>query len=225
MGLDPEGPDRLVHLLRREGVQDKRILAAMKAVPRDRFCLPEDRRDAWSDEVLPLKHGATLSQPSLVATMIEELDLRPGERVLDLGSGSGYTTALLAWMGLEVFAVEVEPRLVRGARRRLAELGLEAQMRQGNAWNGWPEGGEFGAILVSAAAEEVPSKLLEQLAPGGRMVLPVGEETGPQELVKVVRSRDGRSYDSESLFAVSFVPLRRRGTPIGGQGGGADGLP
>lgn len=196
----------LVQYLRDEGIGDEAVLAAFLAVPRDRFCLPRDRDWAWEDDVLPLPHGATLSQPYVVASMLEALDLEPGERVLDVGSGSGFTTALLHAMGMVVDAVELEPDLVRTSRKTLTELGIKAEVLAGNAWDGSPKMRSYDAILVSAAADHIPPALHRQLAKHGRMVIPVG----PREAQSLQLISWAALDAVQDLYPVRFVPLRSR---------------
>lgn len=200
----------LVAHLRAQGIRDEAVLGAFLDVPRDAFCLADDVDYAWDDGVLPLTHDATLSQPYVVASMLEALGLRPGDRVLDVGSGSGFTTGLLWAMGATVDALELEPELARRSAETLAAFGVEADVRAGDGWAGWPEPQRYDGILVSAAADRVPDALLEQLADGGRMVLPVGP-TGNQVLQVVSRAVGEQPRD---LYPVRFVPLRRgRGRP------------
>lgn len=201
------GPQRLRAQLLAEGITDARVLDALTKVPRSQFCHPRDRRFAWRDEVLPLGHGATLSQPWVVATMLEALDVQPREQVLDVGSGSGYTTAVLATLGARVVALELEPALVDRARRSLAALEIEAATHCGDAWDASLTGGPFDAILISAAAPEVPNALLELLAPGGRIVAPLGDAE-QQELVLISHDPQEDELVHESLASVVFVPLR-----------------
>ena len=200
----------LVAHLRAQGVSDEAVLGAFLDVPRDAFCLAEDVDYAWDDDVLPLTHDATLSQPYVVASMLAALAVRPGDRVLDVGSGSGFTTGLLWAMGATVDALELEPELARRSTETLAALGVEADVRAGDGWAGWPQPQRYDGILVSAAADRVPSALLEQLAEGGRMVLPVGP--AGNQVLQVVSSAAGEQ--PRDLYPVRFVPLRRgRGRP------------
>jgi protein-L-isoaspartate(D-aspartate) O-methyltransferase len=200
----------LIRLLAESGVHDESVLSAIENVPRDRFCLEEDVEDAWEDEVLPLPGRATLSQPFVVASMLEALELGGEERVLDVGSGSGYTTALLCELCEEVCAIELEPDLVDSSCEKLASLGYDNfDVRAGNGWSGWPEDKMFDAIMISAAAKEVPGPLLDLLSPGGRLVAPIGPRSS-QMLRLYRRSLDGSKFEETDLYGVSFVPLRRR---------------
>ena len=193
--------------IRARGVRDARVLAAMAKVPRHLFVPKHLRGRAYSDEPLPIGEGQTISQPYIVAYMTEALGLRGGERVLEIGTGSGYQTAVLAECGDEVWTVEILESLSRHARAVLDGLGYTGvHYRVGDGWAGWPEEAPFDAIIVTAAAAEMPAALEDQLAVGGRMVVPVG--TDLQELVLVRRRKSGLSR--ERLLAVRFVPLIRR---------------
>jgi protein-L-isoaspartate(D-aspartate) O-methyltransferase len=185
----------------------ERVLAAFARVPRERF-VPEDVADlAWLDRPLPIGHGQTISQPFIVALMTDLLDPEPGDRVLEVGTGSGYQAAILAGLVAEVRSVEVVPELAERARTVLAELGYgNVHLRTGDGWYGWPEAGPYDGILVTAVARAVPPELVAQLAPGARLVLPVGEPGGHQELVLVTREADGR-WSEEPVLPVQFVPL------------------
>lgn len=188
------------------GVGDPRVLAAMRAVPRHRFVPAALRAEAYSDHPLPIGHGATISQPYIVAAMTEAARVEPGARVLEIGAGSGYQTAVLAELGAEVYALELVEALVAPAKARLDALGYGARvdLRCGDGSLGWPERTPFSAILAAAAAPEVPAALTEQLAVGGRLVLPVGGWA--QELVVFRREADGRLSEA-SLMPVRFVPM------------------
>lgn len=201
--------DQLVETLRSEGIDNPRILEAFRAVPRDRFVLPEDHELAWEDMALPIGDGQTISQPFVIALGFIALELRPESRALEIGTGSGYQAALLAQLCGEVFTVELLGSLAKSAERRLAELGLSARahVRTGDGWWGWPEKAPFDAIVVSAAVARTPEPLLEQLAEGGRLVAPVGGH-GSQDLV-CVRKTHGSAFRSRSLIPVRFVPFVR----------------
>jgi protein-L-isoaspartate(D-aspartate) O-methyltransferase len=185
-------------------IRDKRVLEAMRSVPRELMVRPEDRRFAFHDGPLSIGHGQTISQPYIVAYMTEELSLKPADRVLEIGTGCGYQTAVLAELAAEVFTVEVVPQLAEQARERLAGLGYSnIEYLIGDGTRGWPAHAPYDAIIVTAAPEAVPGALKEQLAEGGRLVLPVGGAL--QYLVRIVRRRD--RFDEERLIAVRFVPL------------------
>jgi protein-L-isoaspartate(D-aspartate) O-methyltransferase len=200
----------LVRRLVDQGIRDPRVLAAFARVPRSFFVPDEARDEAEADRPLEIGCGQTISQPYVVAAMIEALDMTGRERVLEVGTGSGYATAILAEMmpvGAEIRSVEIIPELADRARRVLAELGYgNVQMRLGDGALGWPEAAPFDAILVSAAPSEVPPALLDQLAPGGRLVLPVGPSPEQQELQLWRRVPSGR-LEKRGLMQVRFVPL------------------
>ena len=184
-------------------MRDDRVLAAMAAVPRDRFVPEQLRARAWENEALAIEHGQTISQPLVVAHMCSLLAVQPGDRVLDVGTGSGYHAAVLAALGGRVWSIERDPRLSALASERLAAAGIEGvRLLVGDGTGGYPAAAPYEAINVAAsAAGEVPPALEHQLAPGGRLVLPVGET-----LVVVDRDRDGRLRRSRA-GSVRFVPL------------------
>ena len=188
----------------RRGVGDERVLRAMGTVPRHLF-VPEHLRDsAYEDGPLPIGEDQTISQPYIVAFMTEAIRPRPTDRVLEIGAGSGYQTAILAGLVGHVYTTEVRPRLAEAARERLAELGFaNVTLRSADGSAGWPEESPFDAILVTAAAPRVPVALAGQLREGGRLVIPIGR--GDQELIRLTRNPDGLA--SERLLPVRFVPL------------------
>jgi protein-L-isoaspartate(D-aspartate) O-methyltransferase len=200
----------LVRRLIDQGIRDPRVLAAFARVPRSFFVPDEARDEAEADRPLEIGCGQTISQPYVVAAMAEALDLTGRERVLEVGTGSGYAAAILAEMmpvSAEIRSVEIIPQLAERARRVLAELGYpNVQIRVGDGALGWPEAAPFDAILVSAAPPEVPPALLDQLAPGGRLVLPVGPSPEQQELQLWRRVPSGR-LEKRGLMQVRFVPL------------------
>src|SRR5262249_51870783 len=186
------------------GVRDPRTLAALRAVERHLFVPPELAERAYAAHPLPIGSGQTISQPYIVGVMTEALGLRGGEKVLEIGTGSGYQAAVLAAGGAKVYTIEIVPELAREARARLARLGYRAvHVREGDGWKGWPEEAPFEGILVTAAAPEVPQALKRQLRDGGRLVMPVGD--ADQELR--VLTRQGDAYHERRLFPVRFVPL------------------
>jgi protein-L-isoaspartate(D-aspartate) O-methyltransferase len=190
------------------GVHDPRVLAALRAVPRHHFVPTELRRLAYEDEPLPIGEGQTISQPYIVAAMTEALALRPEDKVLEVGTGSGYQTAVLAELVAEVWTVEIIPSLSERARTALAELGYRnIKFKVGDGSLGWPEAGPYEAVMVTAAPAAVPERLRDQLADGGRMIIPVGVEF--QDLILV--RRRGSAWDEERLFSVRFVPLVEKG--------------
>ncbi|HEY8146766.1 MAG TPA: protein-L-isoaspartate(D-aspartate) O-methyltransferase [Kofleriaceae bacterium] len=188
--------------LRGRGIQDDRVLSAMARLPREKFVAPGWESDAYADQPLPIGGGQTISQPYVVARMAELAEIRPGDRVLDVGVGSGYQTAVLAVLAGSVAGVEIRRELAEEAEQRLAALGLEASIRIGDGGYGWPERAPFDAILVAAAATRVPAPLLAQLAEGGRLVLPEGD-AWRQELVRY--RRRGDDFAREELGSVRFV--------------------
>jgi protein-L-isoaspartate(D-aspartate) O-methyltransferase len=191
------------------GVHDEAVVAAMRAVPRHRFVPEEFLDQAYANHPLPIGYGQTISQPYIVALMTQELELEEGDRVLEIGTGSGYQAAVLAELGVEVFTVEVIRELGEAAAERLAGLGYgKVHVRIADGYEGWGEFGPYNAIIVTAAPDHVPQPLLSQLADGGVLVIPVGPPGGYQELWKI--RREGNVFDSSSLGGVRFVPLVRQ---------------
>jgi protein-L-isoaspartate(D-aspartate) O-methyltransferase len=187
------------------GVADPRVLAAMREVERHRFVPESQRRSAYADMALPIGHGATISQPYIVALMSELADVHPGDRVLEIGTGSGYQAAVLAELGAEVHSIERVAELAERARANLAAAGYpQVLVRHGDGHQGWPEAAPFRAILLTAAPTELPSALLEQLAIGGRLIAPIGERFA-QSLSVVERTEQG--VIEREILAVAFVPM------------------
>jgi protein-L-isoaspartate(D-aspartate) O-methyltransferase len=185
-------------------VRDPRTLAAMRKVPRHLFVPPGSEADAYADHPLPIGHGQTISQPYIVGFMTEALGLRGGETVLEVGTGSGYQSAVLSEIAARVFTIEIVAPLAEEAALRLKRLGyLNVSVRAGDGYRGWPEKAPFDAIVVTAAAPRIPDPLKEQLKDGGRLVLPVGDEY--QELIVV--SRRGTSFEERRILPVRFVPM------------------
>ncbi|MBM3541491.1 MAG: protein-L-isoaspartate(D-aspartate) O-methyltransferase [Alphaproteobacteria bacterium] len=186
---------------------DPRVLDAMRTVPREAF-VPEDRRaQAYDNAPLPIGFGQTISQPFIVACMTDALALGPETRVLEIGTGCGYQTAVLARLAARVYSVEIVAELAAGARARLAALGFgNVEIRVGDGRDGWPEHAPYDAVMVTAAARELPVALLDQLKPGGRMVLPLGDTLFGQTLVRIEKSPDGAVHRTK-LLPVAFVPL------------------
>jgi protein-L-isoaspartate(D-aspartate) O-methyltransferase len=192
--------------LRREGIKDTRVLAAMERVPRERFVAAAFQDQAYANRALPIASGQTVSQPYVVALMSEAARLGPTDRVLEIGTGSGYQAAVLAELAGEVYSIERHADLLAEAKRVLAALSYKNLFtRVGDGMAGWPEQAPFDAILVTAAAEEVPSILAAQLKEGGRMILPLGRHQGAQVLFRLTRR--GQSLEPEELCEVRFVPL------------------
>ncbi len=197
--------ERLLRRLRRAGIADERVLAALAKVPREPFVPPELRASAWEDAALPIGFDATISQPTMVARICEELRLTGGERVLDVGTGSGYQAAVLAELAAEVVGIERVPELVERARAALAAAGYgRVEVREGDGTLGVPDRAPFDAIAVAAAAPQPPPALVAQLVPGGRLVVPVGSRRD-QRLEVVVRTE--RGTEVVRSVACRFVPL------------------
>ena len=194
--------------IRARGVTDPRVLAAMEKVPRHQF-VPADVLDqAYNDYPLPIGYGQTISQPYIVAVMTELLKLKPGEKVLEIGTGSGYQAAILAEITDRVYSIEIIPQLAERARATLDRMGYHYVVtRHGDGYWGWPEHAPFDAIIVTAAPDHVPQPLLQQLADGGRMVIPVGPPGGYQSLWLITRKGD--EYHNFNWGGVAFVPLTR----------------
>jgi protein-L-isoaspartate(D-aspartate) O-methyltransferase len=207
----PEPPpraDEREHMVRTQlesrDIVDPRVLAAMRSVPRHEFVPSELAAAAYTDGPLPIGHDVTISQPYIVALMTQLAGVRPGDRVLDVGTGSGYQAAVLAAMGAEVYGLEIIEPLATAAAERLARLGYRATIRAGDGWAGWPEHAPFDAIVLAAAPPEIPTALTEQLVVGGRLVLPVGERWR-QDLVVVTRTE--RGLQRRIVIPVAFVPM------------------
>jgi protein-L-isoaspartate(D-aspartate) O-methyltransferase len=189
------------------GVRDPRVLAAMRRVPREAFVAESQAGWAYEDEPLPIGEGQTISQPYIVAAMAEALRLQPADRVLEIGTGSGYAAAVLAELAAAVYTIERLPALAERARGRLARLGYDrVRVVVGDGTLGLPAQAPFDAIVATAGGPRVPTPLLEQLAVGGRLVMPVGPEPRFQALVRVTRAAPDR-WDREELMDVAFVPL------------------
>lgn len=203
---NPERQAMVERQLEPRGIRDPLVLEAMGAVPREVFLPPERRHLAYSDQAVPIGQGQTISQPYMVAAMTEALRPRPGDQVLEVGTGSGYQTAVLARIVAEVFTVERFEPLSEAARRTLDSLDVaNVRYRVGDGSLGWPEEGPFDGILVTAGAPRVPDVLKEQLSDdGGRLVIPVGPRS-TQELVRYVK--EGTEIVAEHLMACRFVPL------------------
>jgi len=198
--------DRLVKRLREHGIRSSAVLEQIRNVPRHLFVDEALASRAYEDTALPIGLGQTISQPYIVARMTEALlDNFGGEKVLEIGTGCGYQTAVLAPLVKEIYTVERIPELLRKTKQRLRNLDIyNVQFRPGDGWEGWAKYGPYDGILVAAAAAELPQKLLEQLSPAGRLIMPVGPP-GRQDLIMVTRMDD--HYEQVSLGAVSFVPL------------------
>jgi protein-L-isoaspartate(D-aspartate) O-methyltransferase len=191
------------------GIEDPRVIEAMRTVPRHLFVPDHMRESAYDDRPLPIGEGQTISQPYIVAYMTEALYLSPGDRVLEIGTGSGYQAAILAEMVKEVYTIEIKPRLGATARRRLNKMGYKnIFVRIGDGYKGWKEKAPFEAIIVTCAPGEIPKPLIDQLADGGRMIIPVGEQRGIQKLVLVKKERG--MLTRKAVMEVLFVPMVRK---------------
>ncbi|MCH8302712.1 MAG: protein-L-isoaspartate(D-aspartate) O-methyltransferase [Proteobacteria bacterium] len=198
--------DRLVDRLKNHGIRSSAVLEQIRNVPRHLFVDEALASRSYEDTALPIGHGQTISQPYVVAKMTEALltDFA-GDKVLEIGTGCGYQTAVLAPLVKEIYTVERIPELLRKAKQRLRQLDIyNVRFRLGDGWEGWPKYAPYDGIIVAAAATELPQKLLDQIAPGGRLVMPVGP-SGAQELTMVLRRDD--HFEQVSLGGVSFVPL------------------
>jgi len=185
------------------------VLEAMRRTPRHAF-VPADLRDlAYDDRPLPIGYGQTISQPYIVALMTDLLRLAPRSRALEIGTGSGYQATVLAELGHQVYTIEIVPALAEQAAKRLSDLGYDTvHVREGDGYFGWPDAAPFDAIVVTAATPQIPPPLLEQLKPGGRMVIPIGAAFLVQQLMLVEKLADG-TIRTEALLPVAFVPLTR----------------
>jgi len=193
--------------LRRRGIFERHILDAFLAVPREEFIGPDHAHLAYGDHPLPIEAGQTISQPYIVALMIQAANIKPGDTVLEVGAGSGYAAAVISRIAAKVIAIERQHELVEVARERLARLGYDrVEIVEGDGTKGWLDEAPYDAILAAASGSHVPQALLGQLAPGGRLVMPVGDPGWTQELVKVTKQEDG-ILKQENLGGVRFVPL------------------
>lgn len=189
------------------GINDEAVLGAMERVERHRFMPATELAHAYEDGAFPLPNGQTISQPYIVALMTQMLQLEPGQRVLEIGTGSGYQTAVLAELGADLHTLEQDELLARDSARLLRELGYDkVSIRHGNGWAGWPEQGPYERILVTCAPPQLPEKLVAQLAPGGRMVLPMGPAGEVQHLFTLSKDAEG-TLTQKLGIAVRFVPM------------------
>ncbi len=189
-------------------VTDPIVLQAMRRVPRHEFVPPEYLDQSYENHPLPIGYGQTISQPFIVAYMSENCGLEPGDRVLEIGTGSGYQAAILADMGMQVYSIEIVPELAAEAEARLKRLGYDVQVRAGDGYYGWPEAAPFAAIIVTAAPDHVPQPLIEQLQPGGRLVVPIGPVGAIQTLWQFTAG-EGDQLIARNLGDVRFVPFTR----------------
>jgi protein-L-isoaspartate(D-aspartate) O-methyltransferase len=197
---------RLVMELRRGGVADTRVLAAIERTPRELFVADSFQDQAYEDKALPIGHGQTISQPLVVGLMTQALEVGERMKVLEIGTGSGYQTAILSRLCRRVYTMERHKPLLKQAEAHFKSLRLHnITALAGDGTKGWPEQAPFDRILVTAAPSQVPQTLLDQLAVGGIMVIPVGDDQGGQELLKITRAEEG--FSTQSFLAVRFVPL------------------
>jgi protein-L-isoaspartate(D-aspartate) O-methyltransferase len=191
--------------VRARGITDPAVLAAMEAVPRHLFVPEDERREAYDDHPLPIGDRQTISQPYMVALMTSLLGVHPGQRVLEVGTGSGYQAAVLSRLGVEVYTIEIIAPLGRRAQSTLAELGYHnVHTRIGDGYKGWPDAAPFDAIVVTAAPPRIPDPLVTQLKTGGKMVIPVGDTL--QDLLVLTKRADG-GFDTTKVMPVLFVPM------------------
>jgi len=206
MSLDPEMQMQFLYALRSKGVTNTRVLAAMEKVDRGAFVRGHFADRAYDDMPLPIASGQTISQPSVVGMMTQALDVQPRDKVLEVGTGSGYQAAILSHLARRVYTIDRHRNLVREAERLVHELGLSnVTVMSGDGCFGIPEQAPFDRIIVTAAAEDPPGPLMAQLKIGGTMVVPVGQSDSVQSLIKVTRGESG--YDYDELMPVRFVPL------------------
>ena len=199
--------DRMVRTIRRYGLEDPAVLKVMAAVPRHEFVTARDTERAYDDTPLPIGYGQTISQPYMVAEMTRLLKLTPASRVLEIGTGSAYQAAVLAHFTPRVHTIEIVKPLAASAAKRLKHLGYGVvQVRAGDGYYGWADKDPFDAIIVTAAAGQIPPPLIRQLKPGGRMVIPVGSPFAVQTLMLIEKGRDGK-VRSKALMPVRFVPM------------------
>jgi protein-L-isoaspartate(D-aspartate) O-methyltransferase len=189
------------------GALSDRVMQAVARVPRHLLVSPGDERVAYRNQPLSIGQGQTISQPFIVALMTDLLEIKPGDKVLEIGTGSGYQAAVLAELGAKVYSIEIVEPLAREAAKRLKELGYASvETRIGDGYQGWPEQAPFDAIIVTAAPPDVPPELTRQLKPGGRLLIPLGPQFGAQTLYVIEKRADG-SVDRRPVLAVRFVPL------------------
>jgi len=194
--------------IRQRGVADTRVLSAMETIPRERFVPPDAHAQAYDDVPLAIGFNQTISQPYIVAYMTEVLDVRESHRVLEIGTGSAYQAAVLARLAREVWTIEIVPELAASASELLRDLGLNnVHGRLGDGYSGWPEQAPFDRIMATAAPDDIPDSLIEQLTVGGRLVIPVGSQGGPQWMTVVEKSSKG--VVQNRTIPVQFVPLTR----------------
>lgn len=196
----------LVSGLIAKGIKDKKVLDAIAAIPRHAFVGREVRVASYEDGALPIGQGQTISQPYIVAYMTESLGLKPQDRVLEIGTGSGYQAAVLARLVKDVYSIEIIPELAERAKQTFANLHIEnVHVKTGDGYQGWTEEAPFDAVIITAAPPEIPEKLIEQLKPGGKLIVPVGKDAEMQWLVRLTKEETG--VKKETLLPVRFVPM------------------
>ncbi len=199
--------DMVEQQIRQRDINDPNVLRAMLTVPRHFFVRPSDLGYAYTDQPLPIGLGQTISQPYIVAFMTEALHLRPDSKVLEIGTGSGYQAAVCAEITAEVYTIEIVSELAESAKKRLEGLGYRnVSVRAGDGYFGWPEKGPFDAVIVTAAAPQVPPRLIQQVAPGGRLIMPLGDVGRIQQLLLIDKDKQGNAKTTY-LLPVSFVPM------------------
>ncbi len=196
----------LVALVQKKGINDPEVLMVLELVPRHLFVPEEYRELAYEDRPLPIGYGQTISQPYIVGLMTHELGVKAGDKVLEIGTGSGYQAAILAKLGVEIYSVEIIPELAQAAEKRLNDLGYTVHIKQGDGYEGWPEHAPYDAVIVTAAPDHVPHQLVEQLRVGGRLVIPVGPPGGYQTLWRFTKTGKD-NIDAYDLGGVVFVPM------------------
>jgi protein-L-isoaspartate(D-aspartate) O-methyltransferase len=207
-GLTEERTLMIESQLRSRGIQSEAVLEAMGRIPREEFVPAEQRRHAYDDGPLPIGHGQTISQPYIVALMTELLEPSPTDKVLEIGTGSGYQAAILGKLVKEVYSMEIVEPLALRAAETLAGLGIDnVHVRAGDGYLGWPEAAPFDSIIVTCAPDHVPRPLIDQLREGGRLIIPVGERGGVQKLIRLTKS--GGKVSQDEVLDVRFVPLTR----------------
>ena len=205
--FDQEREAMVERQLRRRGVTEEHILAAFREVPREQFVSPANAHLAYGDYPLPIEAEQTISQPYIVALMIQAAGIAPGQRVLEVGAGSGYAAAIISRIAGRVIGIERQHELVEVARERMRRLGYaNVEIVEGDGTRGWPDAAPYDAILAAASGSHVPQPLVDQLAPGGCIVMPIGSSGAIQKLIRATRTPDG-SIQQSDLGAVRFVPL------------------
>jgi len=195
--------------LKDRGIKDERVLAAMGKVPREAFVPPQSRAASYEDGPLPIGYDQTISQPYIVAFMTEQLRLKPSDRVLEIGTGSGYQAAILAELVWEIYSIEIVEPLAKNAEATLQRLGYKVHLKIGDGYKGWPDAAPFDAIIVTCAPEKVPQPLIDQMKDGGRVVIPVGERFAQQ--LYLLEKKNGQIKESVTL-PVRFVPMAGEAT-------------